>query len=72
MKKIVGFLPLAFVVLVMTIACSNNAAEEKKDVTVKPSPVIVVKDPPAKSTTIVLDKKGVKVGTKKVDVNIKK
>ena len=46
--------------------------EAKKEEAVKPTPVIVVKDPPAKPTTIVVDKKGVKVGTKKVDVSIKK
>lgn len=41
-------------------------------IVVNPAPAVVVKDPPAKSTTITLDKNGVKVGTKKVEVVIQK
>jgi hypothetical protein len=54
------------------MACNNKPAEVKKEVIVVPaSPVIIVKDPPAKSTTVTLDKNGVKVQTKKVDVSVK-
>lgn len=35
-------------------------------------PVVIVREPTAKPTTIVLDKNGVKVGTKKIDVVIKR
>ena len=70
MKKIIGFLSLVF--LFLTMACNNKPAEAKKEVIVVPaSPVIIVKDPPAKSTTVTLDKNGVKVQTKKVDVSVK-
>lgn len=70
MKKIIG---LFSVVLVFTgMACTNKTEEAKKEVIVVPStPVIIVKDPPAKSTTVTLDKNGVKVETKKVDVSVK-
>ena len=71
MKKIIGFLSVAAVLTIMS--CSDKPAEVKKEVIVVPAaPVVIVKNPPAKSTTIVLDKNGVKVGTKKVDVVVKK
>lgn len=44
----------------------------KEVIVVHPAPTIIIKDPPAKATTIILDKNGVKVGTKKVEVVIKK
>jgi hypothetical protein len=66
MKKIIGLLSL-LVLLVLT-ACSNNKPKEvKKEVIIVPTAPVNV---PAKNTVIILDKNGVKVGTKKVDVVI--
>ncbi len=71
MKKSIGF--LSMVVVLTAMSCSDKAPEVKKEVIVVPVvPTIIVKDPPAKGTTVVLDKNGVKVETKKVNVNIKK
>ena len=71
MKKIIGFLSLAAVLT--TLSCTDKPAEVKKEVIIVPSsPTIIVKDPPAKSTTVTLDKNGVKVESKKVDVTVKK
>jgi hypothetical protein len=68
MKKIIGFLSSAAVLTIM----SCKPAETKKEVVIVPAaPVIIVKDPPVKGTTITLDKNGVKVEAKKVDVVIK-
>jgi hypothetical protein len=70
MKKIIGFLSFAAVLSIMS--CAGKPAEVTKEVVVVPAaPVIIVKDPPVKGTTITLDKKGVKVEAKKVDVSIK-
>lgn len=71
MKKIIGLLSLALVLV--TMACNNKPAEVKKEVIVVPTttPVIITTEPPAKSTTVTLDKNGVKVETKKVNVAIK-
>ena len=71
MKKIIGF-PLVVAIFSMA-ACADKPAEVKKEVIVVPAaPVVIVKDPPEKSTTIVLDKNGVKVVAKKIDVTVKK
>jgi hypothetical protein len=72
MKKIIGIFSLVAVVTIM--ACSDNKpAETKKEVIVVPaSPVVVTREPVKKPTTIVLDKNGVKVETKKADVTLKK
>lgn len=71
MKKIIGFLSL--VAVITTLACTNKPAEVTKEViVVPPSSTIIVKDPPEKSTTVTLDKNGVKVETKKANVTIKK
>jgi hypothetical protein len=71
MKRFIGFLTLAAVLTIMAYSC--RPAEVKKEVIVVPSsPVIIVKDPPEKSTTITLDKNGVKVEAKKVEVVVKK
>jgi hypothetical protein len=67
MKKIIGFLSFAAVLTIMS--CAGRPAEVKKEVIVVPA--APVKDPPEKSTTIILDKNGVKVEAKKVDVTIK-
>ena len=66
-----SFLSLAAAVAILS--CSNEPKKVTKEVIVVPStPVIVVKDLPKKPTTIILDKNGVKVEAKKVDVTIKK
>lgn len=66
MKKFSGFLSL--IALFVIIACSNDKpAEVKKEVIVVPSAPATV---PEKNTVITLDKNGVKVTTKKVDVTI--
>ena len=71
MKKIIGF--LSFAAFLTAMACSDRPAEVKKEVIIVPaSPTIIVKDPPAKPTTITIDKNGVKVEAKKVDVTVKK
>ena len=70
MKKIIGFLTLATVLLIM--ACSDKPAQKEVIVVPSPQPVIIVKDPPEKGTSITVDKNGVKVETKKIDVNVKK
>jgi hypothetical protein len=68
MKKVIGF--LSFVAILTIMSC--KPAEAKKEVIIVPAaPVIIVKDPPVKGTTITLDKNGVKVEAKKVDVVIK-
>jgi len=68
-KKIIGFLTLAVVFSIM--ACSDKPSQ--KEVIVVPStPVIIMKDPPEKSTTITVDKNGVKVEAKKIDATVKK
>ncbi len=72
MKKIIGLFCTAFVFTI--ISCSNEPVETKKEVIVVPAPrvekkepVVVEKDP---STTVTLDKNGVKVKSKKVKVVI--
>ena len=70
MKKIIGFLSFAAVLTIMS--CAGKPAEAKRELIIVPAaPVIMVKDPPVKGTTITLDKNGVKVEAKKVDVVIK-
>lgn len=65
MKKIIGSLSL--IVAFTLTACSNEKSEVKKEVIVVPGATAT---PPPKNTTVVVDKNGVKVGTKKVDVTI--
>jgi hypothetical protein len=63
---------LAIITTLLFMSCSNEPAEIKKEVIVVPSkPAVVVKETVKKPTTIVLDKNGVKVEAKKVDVTIK-
>ena len=70
MKKIIGFLSFAVVLTIMS--CAGKPAEVKREVIIVPAaPVVIVKDPPEKGTTVTLDKNGVKVEAKKVDVVIK-
>ena len=68
MKEITGSIYLAIILIAM--ACSDKPAEVKKEVIVVPSTVLV-KDP-EKPTTVIVDKNGVKVVAKKVDVTVKK
>ena len=66
MKKIIGF--LSFIAFFTVTACTDRKpAEVKKEVTVVTAPVPAA---PEKKTTIVLDKNGAKVETKKVEVSI--
>ncbi len=66
MKKIIGFLPFAAVLTIMS--CAGKPAEVKREVIIVPAATAV---PPEKGTTITLDKNGVKVEAKKVDVTVK-
>lgn len=75
MKKLIAL--FAFPVILTFFACNNQPAEVKKEVITTPpviikekEPVIIVKDPPEKETEVTLDKNGVKVKTKKVNVVI--
>jgi hypothetical protein len=69
MKKIIGSVTLSFIVTMMS--CTNKTEEQAKEVIIVPvSPVVVEKEVPEKSTTVTLDKNGVKVTTQKVDVRI--
>lgn len=71
MKKILTFSSLALALTMVIYACTPK--EEKKEVIVVPTQTIIrEKEPAKKTTTITLDKNGVKVEGKKVDVNIKK
>ena len=70
MKKIIGFLSVTAVVILM--ACSGKSSEVKKEVIVAPASTKVKVKDPEKPTTIIVDKNGVKVVAKKVDVTVKK
>jgi len=66
MKKISGLLLL--IALLTITACSNDKPSEvKKEVIIVPTAPATT---PGKNTVIILDKNGVKVVTKKVDVII--
>jgi hypothetical protein len=70
MQKIIGALSLITALFFMS--CSNETKETKKEVIVAPAKApVVIKETVKKPTTIVLDKNGVKVEAKKVDVTIK-
>lgn len=87
MKKIIGLLSLSTVLFIAACSDQTKTVETTKEVpaapapapapakteviVVQPTPTVVVKEAP-KPTTIVLDKNGVKVGTKKVEVVIEK
>ncbi len=71
MKRIIGLFSLVSVLCFA--GCTDKPAEVRKEVIVVPAqPVIVVKEPADKNTTVTLDKNGVKVVTKKVDITVKK
>lgn len=71
MKKSIGFLTLA-VTLTLITSCTDRTTEVKKEVIVTPAekPAVEVKDVPAKPTSISVDKNGVKVQTKKIEVKV--
>lgn len=69
MKKIIGLFTLT--AALMAMSCTDKTTEVKKEVIVVPATVIIDKKAPEKNTTIKLDKNGVEVSTKKVDVEIK-
>ena len=70
MKKSLGFLSL--LVALTVLSCTDRTTEVKKEVIVTPAekPAVVVKEEPSKPTSISVDKNGVKVQTKKVDVKV--
>ncbi len=70
MKKLIGFVSLA--VVLTAISCTDRTTEVKKEVIVVPAaaPAVIVKEAPATPTTISVDKNGVKVQTKKIDVKV--
>lgn len=85
MKKIIGLLTLSALIFIAACNDEKKTVETTKQVpapaapapakteviVVHPAPTVIVKDPPAKGTTITLDKNGVEVGTKKVQVVVK-
>lgn len=69
MKNIIGFFIIAIVFMIM--GCKEKPVE--KEVIVVPSKTIIIeKAPEEKSTSITLDKNGVEVKSKKVEVKIEK
>ncbi len=77
MKKLTGLVLIYS--MVFLAACGNETetatapvapAPTKEVIVVQPEPKVIVKEAPAKPTTISLDKNGVKVGTKKVQIDI--
>ena len=74
MKKATSLLSL--MIVIATISCTDRTS--KKEVIVvpaasapAPSPIIIVKEPaPTKPTSISVDRNGVKVETKKIDVKV--
>ena len=63
MKKLIGFSSLAAIVITLATAC--GPAEVKKEVIVVPVQTRTVTTPPEKTTTITVDKNGVKIEAKK-------
>ncbi|HKZ66847.1 MAG TPA: hypothetical protein VJ111_10845 [Chitinophagaceae bacterium] len=71
MQKIIVSLAL-ITSLFIIMSCSGETKETKKEVVIVPAkPPVIIKETVKKPTTIVLDKNGVKVEAKKVDVTIK-
>lgn len=63
MKKLIGFTSLFLVLVSLAVACGPQ--EAKKEVIVVPVQTRTVSEPPKKSTTVTVDKNGVKVESKK-------
>lgn len=74
MKKFIALLSFTALFAVVSLSCNPESKKEEagKEVIVVPSKTVIIeKEPEKKSTTITLDKKGVKVEAKKIDVTIK-
>lgn len=73
-KKIVGF--IAMVTVLLIVGCKEQAKEQpvekvvEKEVVVVPAPVVIEKEAPAKTTSVTLDKNGLEVDAKNVEVKI--
>lgn len=70
-KKIIGFFTMAAVLLIM--GCKEQPKEqavEKEVIIVPAAPVVIEKEAPKSSTTITLDKNGLEVDAKKVNVKV--
>lgn len=73
-KKIIGFFAMATVLLI--VGCKEQPKEQpavqtvEKEVIVVPAPVVIEKEAPAKTTTVTLDKNGLEVDAKNVEVKI--
>lgn len=71
-KKIVGFFAMATVLLI--VGCKEQPVEKvvEKEVVVvpAPAPVVIEKEAPAKATSVTLDKNGLEVDAKNVEVKI--
>lgn len=74
MKKIIGFSLFAFGLSAIMFSCKPDTKKEVivVPVTSPPPAIIIEKAPAEKATTVTLDKNGVKIEAKKVDVTIKK
>ncbi|HQZ24155.1 MAG TPA: hypothetical protein PLD18_02555 [Flavobacterium sp.] len=74
-KKIIGFFAMATVLLI--VGCKEQPKEqpvekivEKEVVVVPAAPAVIEKEAPAKGTTVTLDKNGLEVEAKNVEVKI--
>lgn len=73
-KKIVGF--FAMVTVLLIVGCKEQPKEQpvekivEKEVVVVPAPVVIEKEAPAKTTSVTLDKNGLEVDAKNVEVKI--
>lgn len=71
MQKFIGFLMLAFGLSALMFSCQPDSKKEKEVIVVPAAPANNEKAPAEKGTTITLDKKGVKVETKKINIDLK-
>lgn len=73
-KNIIGFFAMATVLLI--VGCKEQPKEQpaekivEKEVIVVPAPAVIEKEAPAKGTTVTLDKNGLEVEAKNVEVKI--
>ena len=67
MKKTIPYFLGAMIVA--AFSCTDQTREVKKEVHVE-QPKVIIKDVPEKPTSISVDKNGIKVETKKVDVKL--
>lgn len=69
--KIIGF--FAMLIVLLMIGCKEQPKEqavEKEVIIVPAAPVVIEKEAPKSSTTITLDKNGLEVDAKKVNVKV--